>query len=276
MCIFALMKPKSASKLGGKLGRLIGPLTKLHGIAKKNIKETLKINNKKEERKILSAMWSNLGNNLGEFIHLHKFNPYTSKETIVIGKEILDKSIKKAKANNKGLLLVSGHIGNWELGALSLKHSGLEPVCVYRAANNPYIEKIIQYGRRDMADFVPKGDKGAKKIFSYLRKGRPVAMLVVQKLNEGPLITFLGKKARTAPAVAELALRLNIEVIPVRFKRNSNMSFSISFEKSIKIPSNRYTHPVRVKMLLRSINIVLEKWIKENPEQWLWVHKRWP
>ena len=127
-----------------------------------------------------------------------------------------------------------------------------------------------------MADFVPKGDKGAKKIFSYLRKGRPVAMLVDQKLNEGPLVNFLGKKARTAPAVAELALRLNIEIIPVRFKRDGNMSFSISFGKAIKTPSERYSHSVRVKILLRSINLTLEKWIKENPEQWLWIHKRWP
>lgn len=229
----------------------------------------------RKRKTICLKMWKNLGKNFGEFIYLHRGDPLDSdnvkihrlKET----KSLVDKNIKL----KKGVIFFSAHFGNWELGPYIINKLNVDLMGIYRKSNNTCIDRLIQRYRNKNTNYVPKGDLGAKKSFLWLRKGKSLALLMDQKLNEGMSVNFLGKPANTATAIAELALRMNLDIIPIKIIRNKNDSHEIYFLKKIKHPNDTLSHEKKVKNILIQINTHLSEWITKDPEQWLWLHRRW-
>ncbi len=271
-----ILGPRTSSNLCALIFIIIGPLTKFQFRAKINLNLAFPKLSEKQKKKILYKMWSNIGKNIGEFIHLKEFNPYLSNHTDIVGENYLEAAIKNSKKNKRGVIFFAAHLANWEMGPLSLTKKNFRPLCVYRKSNNIYLNNIIQNARINIADYVPKGDVGAKKIFSSLRKGKPVAILMDQKLNEGISINFLGTPAFTATAIAELAIRLNTDIIPVRFERKGTMSFRVTFYNKLEKPSKSLPHEKKVKNIIRTTNKIISNWIRQKPEDWLWIHRRWP
>ena len=100
-------------------------------------------------------------------------------------------------------------------------------------------------------------------------------MLVDQKMNDGIAVPFFGRDAMTAPAIAELSMRYKCPIIPVRVERTKGAYFKVT----VYPPLNNDTHTDKntdSKIIMTKINELLESWIEERPEQWLWIHKRWP
>ena len=120
-----------------------------------------------------------------------------------------------------------------------------------------------------------KGDIGAKKSFIWLRNGKSLAVLMDQKLNEGPSIDFLGKPAYTASFIAELALRMDLDIVPIKFSRDTNNQNVITFYNKINMPKNNLNKNTKINFILEQINATMSKWIINQPEHWLWIHRRW-
>ena len=269
-----------ASNLGSVLAKIIGPLSKFDIRAQKNIKKIFPNIKIKEQNKIIRGMWDNLGRNIGEFPFANKLNPYKSKKInslnngprfVIEGKQHLENIYH----NQSGAIFFSAHIGNWEICPLILSGKDLKVTSIYRHANNPINEKIIQWMRKGISIYAPKGPTGAKTLFKALRKKEFVAILADQKLNEGELIDFLGHPAKTATAIAELSLKLSIPIIPIHVERIKGASFRYIIDKPIINLKKNYNHKEELIFLLNKINKKIEKWIRENPEQWLWIHNRW-
>ena len=272
--IFRAIGEKKSSWVGKKIFLKLGPLTKFHDIALKNITIVFPKITISEKNRILTKMWENIGSNFGEFIHIKSFDPFNDKRFKIKGKASLKKLIDKNKDNKKGIIFFSAHFGNWELGPLILSKLGLKPLCIYRKSNNKAVDLLVQNIRKDFAQYVPKGDSGAKKSYLWLRKGGSLAMLMDQKLNEGRKINFLGKPAFTATAIAELALRMELDVVPLKIKKENNM-FKIDFLNELKLPNKNLPHKKKVDNVLEQVNSLMSSWILESPEQWLWIHRRW-
>ena len=220
-------------------------------------------------------MWENLGKNIGEFSFLHNYDPINCKNTKVEGFNYAKSIVLKNKKNNTGIIFFSAHFGNWEIGPYIINKLNTDLMGIYRKSNNVYIDRLIQKYRNKKTTYVPKGDLGAKKSFLWLRKGKGLALLMDQKLNEGININFLGKPSKTAPAIAELAIRMDLDIIPVKLKRTDNNGHKITFFEKISYRKQNLQHKHKVKYILKQINNHLSSWIKENPEQWLWIHRRW-
>ena len=148
-------------------------------------------------------------------------------------------------------------------------------MCIYRESNSNCLNKLIQKYRNKHTVYVPKGDLGAKKSFLWLRKGKSLALLMDQKLNEGIPINFLGRPAYTASAIAELAIRMNLDIVPIKFRRVESYDHEITFFKKITFPKVEKNHEEKVNYLLNKINSHLSSWVSKDPEQWLWIHRRW-
>ncbi len=263
---------KLSSFVGGKIAQFIGPLTKLDNIANSNLTKVFPNLSNKKISIIKNNMWNNIGRNTGELIFANKLNPYLDKKKFsIIGKKYLE----DLKKNKSGAILFSAHIGNWEICPLIITRRGEEVTSIYRHANNPITEKIIQRLRKGICLYAPKGPKGANTLFKVLRQKKYAAILADQKLNEGESIKFLGHPAKTATAIAELSIRLSVPIIPVHVERIKGVKFKYIVEKPIKIDSKEMNHDDKVKMILLKINNKIEKWILKNPEQWLWIHNRW-
>lgn len=271
--LFTILPVDAASWLGGALGRLVGPKLEVSRNARRNLKRVFPDMEDAEAVRILTAMWDNLGRTAGEHPHLGKFDPYRKNSRVeVTGIEHVD----ALRDDDAAGVLFAGHLANWELSPLACTKRGLVMHVVYRRANNPFFDKIVQKGRAVLGgDLFPKGSEGAKSILRALRQGDHMAMLVDQKMNDGIAVPFLGIDAMTAPAVAELALRYDCPLVPARVERLAGAHFRVSFFAPLEKPDSG-DRKADTLALMGTVNATLGEWVRERPEQWLWIHNRWP
>jgi len=273
IALFRMLPTDWTSALGGWLARFVGPMVPITRTAEKNLSYAFPGLTKAQRTRIIRDMWENLGRVVAEYALLPRFWRNNDLDRItVLGIERL----QKVEQSGKTAILYTGHIGNWEIPALV---TGLltKPVAiVYRTPNNPLIEKLLRTARGEMtADFIPKGPEGARDLIRVLRNGSHVVMVVDQKMNTGLEIPFFGRNAMTGPAVVRLAMRFKCPLIPVRTERIKGCSFCVTFGEPWTIEETGDDDKDVTKALIR-INTQLEDWIKERPDQWLWLHNRWP
>ena len=262
-----------ASTLGAALGGLIGPLLPVHQRGLDNLTRSLPELSPAEVRRCARRMWRHLGRVAAEYPHLHRFSVDAPGGRIeLVGRSHLD----EAKRSAAGGIFFSGHIGNWEIGALTLEQGGIPATAVYRTANNPIVDRMISRFRGAvMQHLVPKGHDGTRELVRTLGAGKHVALLVDQKLNTGIPVPFFGRDAMTAPAAAIFALRYDCPIWPVRVERLDGAAFRVTVYPKLAVPREG-TREERIRATTIAINRILEDWIRERPEQWLWLHRRWP
>lgn len=274
---FLAMPPSVASSIGGKFLSVIGPRLKKNQIAKKNIKKAFPDKGDKEVDTIISCMWENLGRVAAEYPHLKKFDLYNTSSLKGLSVKVFGKQyIEQLRDDQKPGIFFSAHLGNWEINAMSAVQKGLPLTLVYRKPNNPFSDFLVKKARSHITDsFAAKGKDGARKAIKVLSQGGHLAMLVDQKMNDGISVPFFGINAMTAPAIAELAIKFNCPIVPARVKRIKGTKFEMRLYPPIKIPASS-SKKERVHKTMVQVNKIIEVWIREAPEQWLWVHDRWP
>lgn len=271
--VFRVLPLNWASSLGGWLARNIGPKLSLSMRADQNIRRAFPDIADKDIEEIIFGMWDNLGRTVAEFPHLSsfKFDGGTSRVQIT-GREHLI----SFRDDDKPGFFVSAHIGNWELAPLTAFAHDVPALFVYREANNRLVEKLYMQGRKLYQDMmIPKGSEGAKQTIKALKEGKHVGVLVDQKMNDGIAVPFFGIDAMTAPAVAQLALRFDCPVLPARVIRETGANFRVDIAAPV-YPKNTGDKVHDTKQFMIEINAIIESWVREHPEQWLWLHNRWP
>ena len=272
-CLFRLLPIDWTSGLAGGLARSIGPKLGISNRARRNIKRALPELNSRERATIVRDMWDNLGRVVGEYPHIRRLHAKgAGKRLKIIGADFID----QLRDDDKPGIFMMAHLGNWEFSGLASSQRGLAVDRVYRQANNRLTEWILSQGRASIEGaLIPKGPSGAKQILSSLRAGNHLALLVDQKMNDGIPVPFFGVDAMTAPALAQLALRLKCPVVPVRVKRLKGANFQVIVSPPIefRMSGNRQTD---VLAYMTKINAIIESWIRDTPGQWLWLHNRWP
>ena len=262
-----------ASALGAALGGSIGPLLPVHRQGLDNLTRALPELSPAEVRRCARRMWRHLGRVAAEYPHLHRFSVNEPGGRVeLVGRAHLD----EAKRSATGGIFFSGHIGNWEIAALPLEQSGIPVTSIYRAANNPIVERMISRFRSAvMRHGVPKGHEGTRELVRTLGAGKHVALLVDQKLNTGIPVPFFGRDAMTASAVATFSLRYDCPIWPVRVERLGGVAYRVTIYPKLAM-AQEGTREERIRAVTIAINQIFEDWIRERPEQWLWLHRRWP
>ena len=273
---FKILGYKRASNIAAKIALFIGKKIKVHQLAYKNISNALPHLNQEQKNDILDGMWDNLGRIIGEYPHIGRINNRDLAE-IVSYSPAFEENIKTLQENKKGGIIVSGHIGNWEIGPKSLMARGLKVNVLYRPLNNPYVEKLSANMRG--INLIEKSTKGSRQIIEAIKKGEYVIILADQKVSEGEAVQFFHDLAITTTSIARLALKYDILVTPARVIRNkNNHNFTIDLEEPIqKMQKNAKNSKKSLDAMqfTATINKTLEKWITQYPQQWFWVHDRW-
>jgi KDO2-lipid IV(A) lauroyltransferase len=153
--------------------------------------------------------------------------------------------------------------------------SGITVDLIYRAPNNRWVERIIARRRVDPAGrLIPKSKEGGRQALAALKAGRSLGILIDQKMNDGVEARFFGRTAMTTPAFAQLALRFGAPILPVRFERLGGARFRVTVEPPITLePSG--DRAADIAAMVQAANDRIEAWVRERPEQWFWVHRRW-
>ena len=276
LVVYSLMRVLSidmASALGGWLGRTVGPHIPVSARAVKNLSAAFPEKSPAEIATIVRAMWDNLGRMAAEYPHLGEINVYDPEGRVeVSGFEYVD----LLGDDGRGGIFFSGHIANWEILSLAATQRGVPLDRVYREANNRLVEWLYQHGRAAVEGaLIPKGSAGARVLLRSLEDNRHIAMMVDQKMNDGIPVPFFGRDVMTAPALAELALRYDCPVVPARVERLKGAYFRLLIYPPLELVKTG-DRQADVAANMAQVNAILEQWIRDTPEQWLWLHNRWP
>jgi len=270
--VFGLLPLDWASAIGGALARAIGPRLGVSKRARLNLGRALPGLSKAEIAPIIAGMWDNLGRVAAEYPHLRRiriFEPGGRVETQ--GFENMDQAV----AAGRRMIIFSGHLANWEIGMLAAVQYGADVAQIYRAANNPLIDRMIIRFRSIGGELIPKGTVAARRAIAVLRRNAHLTMLADQKMNDGIPVPFFGRPAMTASALAVLALRFDCDVLPARVERLGGARFRLTVFPPLPLPRSGDNH-ADVAALMTKVNQILEGWIRDRPEQWFWLHRRWP
>lgn len=261
----------AASAFGGWLARRVGPPLGVSRQARRNLAAALPELSAPEVERVLRGMWDNLGRVAAEYPHLRRIGVFGGDGRVETrGLE----HVERALARGRRMIVFSGHLANWEIAALAAAQYGIDVAQIYRTANNPLVDRMILGFRDGRGEFIPKEAVGRRAV-AALRRGAHLTILADQKLNEGIPVPFFGRPAMTAPALALLALRFGCDVLPARVERLEGARFRLTIEPPLRLPASG-NRDADVGALMTAVNATLERWIRERPEQWFWVHRRWP
>ena len=258
-------------KLFAKIFQIIGPLIKSEKTINENLEKFLSSYNEEQKKNIKKMMWSNYGKTFVEYLFLNKFRKNNSHINFK-GKEILKSIINK----NKPVIFVSGHFANFELMSMELTRETINLATIYRPLNNLFLNPFMEYVRRTYVcrNQIKKGIAGVKDSINYLKKNYSIALMIDQRVSEGKRLPFFDQMALTTTLPAQLAIKFNLEIVPIYIKRNLDDSFEMEILKPIALNKNEDLISQKINTTIK-LNKILEEMISRDPGQWIWTHNRW-
>ena len=258
-------------RLFAKIFQMIGPLIKSEKTINENLEKFLSSYNEEQKKNIKKTMWSNYGKTFVEYLFLNKFRKDKS-HIIFKGKEILKGIINK----NKPVIFVSGHFANFELMSMELTRETINLATIYRPLNNLFLNPFMEYVRRTSVcrNQIKKGIAGVKDSINYLKKNYSIALMIDQRVSEGKRLPFFDQMALTTTLPAQLAIKFDLEIVPIYIKRNLDDSFEMEILKPIALDRNEDLITQKINITIK-LNKILEEMISRDPGQWIWTHNRW-
>lgn len=269
--LFAALPVDTASALGGWLGRKVGPRLKGHRLAERHLRLALPDLPERRRRTILAGMWDNLGRTFAEYPHLPEITDPVSGRVELFGED----TFREVESAGTPIILASGHLANFEVMPLVAAQRGVTITVLYRPPNNPLVDAMLaRYRGAAGGNLVAKSLRGTRRAFDAVRRGEPLALLVDQHFTQGLDVPFFGQPARTVKAPAQMALREGCAILPIRLERLGGAYFRMTVRPPLEIP---HTGDDQADMIAitAALNGLLERWIRDRPDQWLWMHRRW-
>ncbi len=267
------MSPARASATGRKLFRHLGPKTHKHQRIKRNLRLAFGNLNDDETEELARGIWGNFGAVLAEYPHLAKIRATGASPRIDV---VVDSATRPILEDRRPAIYVSAHLGNWELVAPTLSAKGIPLSLVYGPQGNPVLDTLLQAQRQSCSDshFIAK-ENALQQLIRDIRAGRSVGLLPDQRVDSGEAIDFFGLQAPTTTSPAWLAMKLNCPLVPVQVERMGDALYRMTFHP----PLLTGCEPANQERLIKTtadLNALFEQWIRQRPEQWLCMKRRWP
>lgn len=270
--------PDRTSDLFARLARRIGPLLREQRIGRANLTAAFPEKTPEEIERILEGVWDNLGRVTAEFAHLDRIwdvnldHPERGRiELTPRGSELFE----KLRHDGKGALIFGAHLANWELPALAGPAYGLNSAVLFRRPNIAAIDQTIQKIRGvNMGTMIATAHDAPFRLAQALRDGAHVGMLVDQFFDRGVYVNFFGRQTRVNPLLARLVKHVDCPIHGARIIRLPNHRFRSDLSEEV-VPVRDANGQIDVQGTMQAVTTVIEGWIREYPEQWLWLHRRW-
>ena len=266
-----LLGVERASGFGGKLLRTLGPLTGTHKTVTRNLRIAFPDMDAAERDRLAVDQWEQTGRTFAELAVMDRLTPESGRIDIV-GLERLH----AVRDSGKPVVLISGHLANFEVMAAVIMAAGVPCQVTYRAANNPYVDALIRQSREryGIKLFAPKGD-GTRELMAGMKRGESIALLVDQKYSQGPEVEFFGQPVNASPGAARMALKFGTVLQPLSVVRLPGVRFRVTAHEPIAVPDTG-DKAADVRAGVQAANRFVEDRVREHPVDWFWVHKRWP
>ncbi len=270
------LPPDRALDFAARLGRRVGPWFGRHRTAVDNLRHAYPEKSLDEIEAIALDMWSSMARLAAEYVFLDQLFDFVPGSDSPSRIEIAGGDLfVRLAAEDRPHILFTAHLGNFELLPIAAGSIGARMSALFRPPNNPYIARYILSTRHSTMGELVQSNRGvAFTLASILEKGGNIGVLVDQKYSGGLSTTFFGRPCETNPVVPILARRFDCDVYPTRCVRLSGNRYRIEVEEKLDLARNP-EGDIDVQAATQQLNDVVERWVREDPGQWMWFHKRW-
>jgi len=247
---------------------------RLRQVGMRNLQMAFPEKSEAERKKILRGEFTSLGRQLAELCQFPKYSPQNIDEVVVY--EGLE-NYEHAYARGKGVLFLTAHFGGWELSAFAHSLHGHWVNIVMRPMDNPYLDGLLQHYRTMHGNKVVPKDDFVRGLLAAMKAGETVGILMDTNMTppQGVFVDFFGIKACTASGLARIALRTDAAVVPgFTIWDKSLGKYRLRFDPAIELVR---TGDLDADIIANTqkFTSVIEGYVRQYPEQWLWVHRRW-
>jgi KDO2-lipid IV(A) lauroyltransferase len=260
--------------LGRGLGRLWGVLDRRHvALARDNLRSAFPDWSEARVTSTARAVYAHFGAVVLDLLWLSR----SSRDRLLALAEWEGlEHFRAAKAAGRGMLFVTGHLGNWEMLAVSHGYVNEPAGVIARPLDNPRLDERLCAFRRRSGNAVISKWQALSQTLRMIRAGRGVAVLIDQNVQEkdGIFVNFFGRPAATTTVAAAVALKTGCTIVPARALLMPNGRYRLTYEPppSWEPSGDRVADVVR---LTQALTARIESWVRETPAQWLWIHRRW-
>jgi KDO2-lipid IV(A) lauroyltransferase len=259
--------------------RKVGPWLPEHRVGRANLVAAFPDKPAAEIEQILTGVWDNLGRYAVEFAQIDRL---TNADPSRPGDDILadpatSERFHRLRHDGKGALIFASHLANWELPALVAARHGLDTAVLFRRPNIRAVsDAVLKIRAGCMGTLVATGLDAPVKLARMLEANRHVAMLADQHFVKGVEVTFFGRRCKANPLIAQLARHVECPIHGTRIVRRGDdrNRFTIEITEAIA-PVRDPEGLIDIASTMQVITTVIEGWVREHPEQWLWLHRRW-
>ncbi len=277
MWFLKLFPADAAINTTEKFGRFLGMIFPRTKVARKNLKHAFPEKSDAEIEQILRDMWGNLSRTAAEYAYLDKIFDFDDQNPSQGRFEIagIENFTKLAELDGPAICFTA-HTGNWELLPVGSAAYGVNITALFRPPNNKYIaERVLAARTTSSGHLVPSKAGAAWALARIMDKGGKVGLLIDQYYTRrGIDIDFFGRTTKANPLLAKLARQYDCPVFPARCIRLPNGRFRLELQAPLDIP-RKENGDIDADQLTQKINSKVEEWVREYPEQWLWLHRRW-
>ena len=274
--VLRLLPVDKALNFADRFARRLGPYFGRHRVAVNNLRAAYPEKSDQEIQAIASDMWGNMAKLAAEYIYLETLFDYEPSAATPGRVEVdgMDRFVRIA-GDSRPHILFTGHLGNFELLPITGATFGLHVTAMFRPPNNPYLaDFIMKRSKKSMDSLLPSRSGAAFTLARILEAGGNVGVLVDQKFHHGIRTRFFGRDCETSPLVPKLARQYGCDVYPTRCVRLPGNRFRLELEEKLELPRDDKGE-VDVTATAQLLNDTVERWVREDPGQWMWFHKRW-
>jgi Kdo2-lipid IVA lauroyltransferase/acyltransferase len=258
--------------------RKLGPLTREHRIGREQLEAAFPEKSPADIEKILDGVWDNLGRLVADFAHLDRLMADAVAPNKPSRLDFADRTAEiyiKLANDGKPALVFAAHCANWEMPAMCARYTGLDSAVLYRGPNIDAIERWVEETRGPiMGELIATGLDAPIRVADAVQRGSHVGMLVDQYYVRGVDVTFFGRKTKANPLIARLAQHFDCPIHGTRIIRIPGNKFWGEVTEEIQ-PARNASGQFDIQGTMQIITDVVEGWVREYPEQWLWLHRRW-
>lgn len=270
--VMKLLSPEAAIKVAGFAFWLTGPYTSKAKKADINLAIAFPNESEQWRRRTTREIFRSLGYAAAELLKLDQiWAQHEQRLEFVVHPEALPYLEQKLP-----VVFVTAHVGCWQVTNLTSLHFGLTISTVYAPESNPIMRDMMLQMRQAFGVKLIASDAGVRPLLKELNDGHSIGLAMDTRLDSGQLLPYFGREALTNTSAARLALRSGAAVIPVRGERLPGARFKITVCAPLVAEDESAHRDDKATSISTQINLCFEEWIRQEPEQWICLKRRWP
>lgn len=270
------LPPEKSTALAERIGYRLAPILPRTALARKNLEAAFPSKSKAEIAELSRRVWGNVARGIAEYVFLDQLFDFDPERPGAGRVEVSGvENFVALRDDGRPAIIFTAHTGNWEILPIAAASYDLNVTALFRPPNNRFLAKRVLKARRtEGGHLVPSRAGAAWSLVRVLEEGRCIGLLADQAFQRGPKIRFFGREAVANPLAAKLARQFECDIYPARCIRLPEGRFRLELSDRMDIP-RQSDGSVDIRATTEAINEIVEDWVREYPEQWLWLHDRW-